>query len=343
METIYSAYGGTHGQAGQARSRYAGERIETHPGWYLLGTRPYDPALRRFLAPDAMSPFDAGGVNRYTYCSGDPINRVDPSGHVWENPWSKLHDPLVAIAKSILGMTPTQPGTPATPVIAAHTAAASMDVARVSSGIPAGSLAAPEVPGDVVFGQLAPGPSTSRARENAPPPAKQRRMDELLPASGVLREGERPRISDRFGRWIKYTFSDPTGRSIWVTDAALDETGARELLLNLPVRRSRNRVKKVRLYTGYEGSPTGQNWHPVFHAPQTASSNYAELAQRSEVPAGASVGIKVEIADMQFAHRDLMTEKLKRAGVHVVAISFGLMDPAVRKALNLDVDSVSTS
>jgi len=342
METIYSAYGGTHGQAGHARSRYTGERVETDPGWYLFGRRPYDPVLQRFLAPDALSPFDAGGVNRYAYCGGDPINRIDPSGHVWENPWSKLRDPLLAVADSVLATT-TRTGTSATPVITAHTAAASMDVARVSSGIPAGSLAAPEVPGDVVFGQLARGPSTSRARENAPPPAKQRRMDELLPASGVLREGERPRITDRFGRWIKYTFSAPTGRSIWVTDAALDETGARELLLNLPVRRSRNRVKKVRLYTGYEGSPTGQNWHPDFHVPQTANSNYAELAQRSEVPAGASVGIKVEIAHMQFTHRDLMTEKLKRAGVHVVGISYGLMDPAVRKALNLSVDSVSTS
>ncbi|MGN6092541.1 MAG: RHS repeat-associated core domain-containing protein [Luteibacter jiangsuensis] len=347
METIYSAYGGTHGQAGQARSRYTGERIETHPGWYLLGTRPYDPALRRFLAPDAMSPFDAGGVNRYTYCGGDPINRVDPSGHVWENPWSKLRDPLVAIARSILGMTPTQPGTPATPVITAHTAAASMDVARVSSGIPSGSLVAPAVPGNVVLGQLAPGPGTSRARGSEPPPAKRPRTDELLPASGVLRDMERPRISDRVGRWTKYALTANTGsRSIWVTDEALDETGATDLVRNLASspRRPKNRIRKLWLYTGYEGVRNGRNWDRDFlRTPRAASSGYAELARRFEVPAGESVGINVQIVDMQFAHQELMTQKLKRAGVHVVGISYGLMDPAVRKALNLDVDSVSTS
>lgn len=346
METIYSAYGGTHGQAGHALSRYAGERIEADLGWYLLGRRPYDPGLRRFLIPDAMSPFDAGGVNRYAYCSGDPINRIDPSGHVWENPWSKLRDPLLAIADSVLATTTTRPGTSATPVVTAHTAAASMDVARVSSGIPSGSLAAPAVPGSVVLGQLAPGPSTSRARGNEPPPAKRPRTDELLPASGVLRDMERPRITDRIGRWTKYALTANTGgRSIWATDTALDETGATDLVQGLASspRRAKNRIKKLWLYTGYEGVRSGRNWDPDLRTPRAASSGYAELARRFEVPAGESVGIKVQIVDMEFTHQDMMTQKLKRAGVHIVGISYGLMDPAVRNALNLDVDSVSTS
>ena len=41
----------------------------------------YRPVLRRFLAPDADSPFGEGGLNTYAYCAGDPVNRVDPSGH----------------------------------------------------------------------------------------------------------------------------------------------------------------------------------------------------------------------------------------------------------------------
>ncbi|ARP91001.1 hypothetical protein CAL14_12450 [Bordetella genomosp. 9] len=48
------------------------------------GYRWYLPPLMRFSAPDSASPFGAGGVNPYVYCAGDPINRLDPSGHTPE-------------------------------------------------------------------------------------------------------------------------------------------------------------------------------------------------------------------------------------------------------------------
>lgn len=61
---------------------------------YPLGSgyRWYLPPLMRFNAPDALSPFDAGGVNPYAYCGDDPINRVDPSGHAWGLGWARRFD-----------------------------------------------------------------------------------------------------------------------------------------------------------------------------------------------------------------------------------------------------------
>jgi RHS repeat-associated protein len=40
-----------------------------------LQARQYDPKLRRFLQPDNVD------IERYTFVRGDPVNRVDPSGH----------------------------------------------------------------------------------------------------------------------------------------------------------------------------------------------------------------------------------------------------------------------
>lgn len=46
------------------------------------GYRTYVPSLMRFIAPDECSPFDEGGINPYAYCAADPINHLDPSGHI---------------------------------------------------------------------------------------------------------------------------------------------------------------------------------------------------------------------------------------------------------------------
>lgn len=63
---------------------FNGERIDCVSGSYHLGNgyRAYNPVLMRFNCPDSLSPFGAGGINPYAYCSGDPINHTDPSGHL---------------------------------------------------------------------------------------------------------------------------------------------------------------------------------------------------------------------------------------------------------------------
>ena len=82
----YSTYGV------QSASRRAGTHLgfngqfkEGTTGWYHLGNghRVYSPVLMRFHSPDRLSPFGKGGLNAYAYCSGSPVNRVDPSGRSW--------------------------------------------------------------------------------------------------------------------------------------------------------------------------------------------------------------------------------------------------------------------
>lgn len=64
---------------------FNGERPDELTGHYLLGQgyRAFNPVLMRFNSPDSLSPFGNGGINAYAYCAGDPMNRVDPSGHNW--------------------------------------------------------------------------------------------------------------------------------------------------------------------------------------------------------------------------------------------------------------------
>ena len=64
---------------------FNGEQPDLVTGHYLLGNgyRAFNPVLMRFNSPDTWSPFGKGGLNAYAYCVGDPVNRVDPTGHFW--------------------------------------------------------------------------------------------------------------------------------------------------------------------------------------------------------------------------------------------------------------------
>ncbi|EBN2212553.1 RHS repeat-associated core domain-containing protein [Escherichia coli] len=68
---------------------FNGEPTDNFSGLYHLGNgyRPYNPTLMRFIAPDSMSPFGAGGINTYAYCAGEPINHSDPTGHISWQGW----------------------------------------------------------------------------------------------------------------------------------------------------------------------------------------------------------------------------------------------------------------
>lgn len=80
----YTAFG--HRLPGLASSLgFNGQYLDQLSGCYLLGNgyRVYHPLFMRFNSPDSLSPFGAGGVNAYAYCAADPINRTDPTGHMF--------------------------------------------------------------------------------------------------------------------------------------------------------------------------------------------------------------------------------------------------------------------
>lgn len=86
------------------RVAFNGEPPDLLNGHYPLGLgyRRYSFILMRFTSPDSWSPFASGGLNSYVYCGADPINHIDPDGHM---PFNKP----VRVKKSILRGVPRQP------------------------------------------------------------------------------------------------------------------------------------------------------------------------------------------------------------------------------------------
>ncbi|MDO5809310.1 MAG: RHS repeat-associated core domain-containing protein [Lachnospiraceae bacterium] len=65
--------------------RYRGYYFDSESGMYYLQSRYYDPEIRRFISADNIivtgTSVEYQNVNLYEYCSDNPINFQDPSGH----------------------------------------------------------------------------------------------------------------------------------------------------------------------------------------------------------------------------------------------------------------------
>lgn len=79
----YSPYGHRAENGRSSLLGFNGEQVDRFTGHYLLGNgyRAFNPVLMRFNSPDSLSPFGKGGLNAYTYALGNPVDRVDPTGH----------------------------------------------------------------------------------------------------------------------------------------------------------------------------------------------------------------------------------------------------------------------
>jgi RHS repeat-associated protein len=138
---------------------YTGELKEPDVDDYVLGHyRRYSPTLLRFLSPDATSPFGHGGLNAYAYCSGDPVNRSDPSGEGWLD-WLFVGIGVIASGIAIVASGGTL--LPAIGAMATLTASASQGAAvallavdATSLGLAAGSAAAMDAGNDALASKL---------------------------------------------------------------------------------------------------------------------------------------------------------------------------------------------
>ena len=77
----YDAFGNQPSSAADyyKNFRFCGEYTDPETGFVYLRNRYYNPATGRFITEDPVQ----DGANWYSYCGGNPINRVDPSGNNW--------------------------------------------------------------------------------------------------------------------------------------------------------------------------------------------------------------------------------------------------------------------
>lgn len=341
MSHVYAAYGECVTLGQPARSAYAGERAEPDTGEYMLGSRLYSPVLRRFLNPDALSPLGDGGFNRYAYCGGDPVNRVDPDGQAWW-PWQ------VAARQASRSVAGSRPAAGSTPDMAASSDAPVLDTATVAAGLAF-------VPTDDIFGVVGRAQGAASAgsalRNRAPArdarfvgaqlargeDAPRYRID-VVPANQVPLE--RYRIS-RTGelrltaRWIRRR--DPLDERIthWAADTSIN--GAQlaypiKRIGSMPIVDGNNRVY---LYSGVHGDREGDNW--LNRRRQEPDPEFYRRDRRSRRRYASYLpGRRLKVEDISGITTDQMIEKMSRPGVHLHAYCYGAVDNLMLDILGAD-------
>ncbi len=75
----YDAFGNQTEASGDTNPfRYSGEYWDSESGLIYLRARYYDSGVGGFISEDPAK----DGLNWYVYCGGNPVNYVDPIGHI---------------------------------------------------------------------------------------------------------------------------------------------------------------------------------------------------------------------------------------------------------------------
>ncbi len=85
--SLYAPYGGSRYRTGTMPTDYGftGQHADNVTGLDYYNARYYDPTVGQFTTADTILPgggYDMFGLSRYAYVEGNPMSRMDPSGHV---------------------------------------------------------------------------------------------------------------------------------------------------------------------------------------------------------------------------------------------------------------------
>lgn len=343
QQSLYDAYGAPTGK-GSTRSAYTGQVVENDTGWYLLGARPYNPILRRFLAPDALSPFGDGGLNRYAYCGGDPINRIDPDGRAWRD-----------MIRRLMGKKPRSgkaPSAAATPTVASQAASteAVWETTRSTERLLAptpkesvmGAVAADTgtAPADIALaagsrlrdGQWFGQHSLYRVRDPAPRERVVHQLrepfDELpLERLKTNKRGE-PSLKKS---WTVFQHQDNPAAFAIVADTRVSVGSLKKLYKNL----QQEGITETTIFVGAHGGMDGDNWHPQTGEPRAPDRSHYFEAFAFARERHVLYGEIVRVADLTKLTAASFGEALAQSGVNVVLICYGIADRAFMDAYNL--------
>ncbi|MGN0547752.1 MAG: RHS repeat domain-containing protein, partial [Acutalibacteraceae bacterium] len=103
----YDVYGKITEQTGNFDNSitFSGYTLDSETGLYYLNARMYNPDDARFLQEDTYkgNPTDILSLNIYTYCVGNPLKYIDPTGHTAINSTAAITSGTVCSGSTLTG------------------------------------------------------------------------------------------------------------------------------------------------------------------------------------------------------------------------------------------------